>query len=298
MGRTNEKMSRQLKDAKGTIRFTLRNDVLFRMVMGRSAEGLKGLVCCLKGLDPEKVRSVEIMNPIDLNKNIGDKEIILDIRVCMNDEELLDIELQMYYDPKWEARSLLYAFRTFDSLKSGESYNNLKPVTLIVITNQESVPEHPRFCRNVHLVEDHDGYVYSNMFSITEVNLHSIELATEDDKKNGLERWARMFLAETWEELYSTARNNPAMEEVAENMYSANSSDDDRYLLEARERAMLERKTIEEYLEQQKQKTEELKQQAEAQAQENEELEQQNEAQAQRIAELEKKLAESGLTVD
>ena len=138
-----------------------------------------------------------------------------------------------------------------------------------------------------------------------------------------------MYYDHYWKEhalLYSTARNNPAMEEVAENMYSANSSDDDRYLLEARERAMLERKTIEEYLEQQKQKTEELKQQAEAQAQENEELKQQaeaqaqeneelkqqneaqaqkneelrqqNEAQAQRIAELEKKLAESGLTVD
>ena len=277
--------SGQLKTAKGNIRFTLQNDVLFRMVMERSAEGLKGLVCSLKKLDPENVKSIEIMNPIDLSSRMGEKEIILDIRIRMNDEELLDIELQMYYDPNWEARSLLYAFRSYDSLKSGESYNNLKPITLIVITNQENVPDHPQFCRTVHLREDHEGYIYSDMFSITELCLQSIELATEDDRKNGLVQWAGMFLARTWEDLYSIAQNNPAMEEVAENMYSANSSDEDRYFLEAREKAMLEKRSIQEFIKQQEQKTVELKQ-------ENAELRQKNAAQEQRIAELERMLAE------
>ena len=126
--------------------------------------------------------------------------------------------------------------------------------------------------------------------------------------------WYEMYYDLYWKEhalLYSTARNNSAMEEVAENMYSANSSDNDRYLQEAHERAVLERKTIEEYIEQIKQEAKELTQQLETLEQENKllkqliearvqygELRQQNEAQAQRIAELEKKLAESGLTVD
>ena len=92
------------------------------------------------------------------------------------------------------------------------------------------------------------------------------------------------------------------MEEVAENMYSANSSDEDRYFLEAREKAILEKLSIQEYIKQLVQKNTELRQKNAELRQKNAELRQKNAelrqkiaAQEQRIAELERMLAEKDL---
>ena len=85
------------------------------------------------------------------------------------------------------------------------------------------------------------------------------------------------------------------MEEVAENMYSANSSDEDRYFLEAREKAILEKLSIQEYIKQLVQKNTELRQKNAELRQKNAELRQKIAAQEQRIAELERMLAEKDL---
>lgn len=54
------------EEATGPIDVTLKNDMMFHLVMSRSKKALKGLVCSLKGLDPAKVQDVELTNTLHI----------------------------------------------------------------------------------------------------------------------------------------------------------------------------------------------------------------------------------------
>ena len=42
-------------NATGEIKYSLRNDIMFHIVMNKSKEALKGLICALKGLNYDEV---------------------------------------------------------------------------------------------------------------------------------------------------------------------------------------------------------------------------------------------------
>ncbi|WP_026517470.1 hypothetical protein [Butyrivibrio sp. MC2021] len=64
------------KDATGEIKYTLKSDIVFHYTLQRSEKALLGLVCALRGIKPEEVKSIHVENPIDLN-NISKETIIL-----------------------------------------------------------------------------------------------------------------------------------------------------------------------------------------------------------------------------
>ena len=84
---------------------------MFHCVMQRSKEALKYLVCAVKGLDPDDVEDVILLNTIDYSE-FNMKEIILDTRILLKDKSILNIELQMYSQSYWKERSLLYLVYT------------------------------------------------------------------------------------------------------------------------------------------------------------------------------------------
>lgn len=57
------------------------------------------------------------------------------------------------------------------------------------------------------------------------LNLKHTEMATEADKRQGLDKWAAAFLAETWEEFQMLAAENFVYESVADAVYKALSED-------------------------------------------------------------------------
>ena len=65
------------------------------------------------------------------------------------------------------------------------------------------------------------------------LNLNHTELATEDDIRNGLVYWARIFQAKDWEELRAIAKEYQAAREVATVMYAVNKDVSERTYFEA-----------------------------------------------------------------
>ena len=49
--------------------------------------------------------------------------------------------------------------------------------------------------------------------------LNSINPATEEDRLYGIDQWAKLFKAKTWEELKTMAMTNQYMESAANTMY-------------------------------------------------------------------------------
>jgi predicted transposase/invertase (TIGR01784 family) len=226
-------------NATGKIDFTLRNDMMFHRVMQSSNVALKHLICSLKGLDPSTVKEVTLTNPIDYSA-YNHKEIILDVKVLLNNNEILDIELQLYYTVEWKLRSLLYLCRSFDSIGAGKNYLNLKPTTFIAIMDDPLFPEHPEFYSHYQLLNTKNHQPYTDYLSLNVLYLGQTELATEEDIQNGLLYWAELFKAKTWEELKALCRREPGFEEVAKVMYNSNIQDQERTLFEAHQRYLME----------------------------------------------------------
>ena len=228
------KLSRQLAGASGSMEVTLKNDMMFHMVMARSETALKGLVCALKGLREEDVRSVTLLNPINYDEYL-EKEIVVDTLVELNNAEILNIELQVKRDPDWIRRSLLYLCRAYDNIKGEDKgYHRLKPTTHIGILDHDLFPEHPEFYAKYLLTNVSNGNVYTSIFGMNVLSLNRIPLATEEDRNHKLDFWAKVFRAETWEELKGLAERSKAVSEVAETMYRVSAEQHNQSILRAR----------------------------------------------------------------
>ena len=66
------------------------------------------------------------------------------------------------------------------------------------------------------------------------LSLNRIRLATDEDKEHRLDYWARVFRAETWEELKALAERSKAVSEVAEAMYKVSAEQHNQSILRAR----------------------------------------------------------------
>ena len=75
------------------IQYNMTNDYMFRYILQKNEKVLRGLISALLHLKPENIISVEIKNPIDLSKSITGKDFVLDIKVLLNDNQLLNLEM-------------------------------------------------------------------------------------------------------------------------------------------------------------------------------------------------------------
>lgn len=67
--------------------------------------------------------------------------------------------------------------------------------------------------------------VYSDKFTLSVVDLTQIEKATEEDKSSKIDYWARLFKAQTWEELQMLAQNDEYLQEAATSIRIANEAE-------------------------------------------------------------------------
>ncbi len=222
------------ENATGVIEYTLKSDLIFHYVMQRSKKALLGLVCSLKGLSPDQVKDIIVMNPIDLN-NMG-KETVMDLKLILNNNEILNIELQVYTDKYWIQRSILYLCRAYDCIGEGDDYSKLKPTTHICITDQNLIKEDPEFYSEYLLLNTKNHIPYTKKFGIKVLSLNKTDNATKDDINNNLVYWAEIFKATTWEEFKELAKGNPAIEEVGNMILELNTDNQAKEILEGQRR--------------------------------------------------------------
>ena len=80
---------------RGALTIPMTNDYLFRALLQRNNKVLTGLIASLLHLSPSEISSVEITNPIVLGESTSDKTFFLDIRVVLNQNTLINLEMQV-----------------------------------------------------------------------------------------------------------------------------------------------------------------------------------------------------------
>ena len=231
-------------EAKGVIEYNMTNNYMFRYILQQNKKVLTGLICALLHLKPENVRDIEVTNPIDLSGDVSGKEFILDINVKLNDNTVINLEMQVANEHNWPERSLMYLCRSFDHLYRGQEYEEALPVYHIGFLDFTLFPNAPEFYATYKLLNVKNHYLYSDKFTLSVVDLTQTELATEEDKANRIDYWARLFKAKTWEDLKMLAQNNEYLEEAANSIYQANAEEIVRQQCRAREDAERRERTL------------------------------------------------------
>ena len=237
------------RNATGKIEYSMTNDYMFRMVLQSNNTVLKGLISSMMHVALNDIENVEIVNPIELGKHIDDKDFILDVKVMLNDNTIINLEMQVTNYSNWTNRSLSYLCRAFDNVQKGEDYNSAIPVTHIGFLDYDLFPEELEFYSKYMLRNVKSGKIYNDKFTLCVLSLNQIKLATKEDKKWHIDEWARLFKATTWEELKMIAEKDQVYSEAANSIYIQNSDETVRAMCEARQEAIFHEQYVQKQLE-------------------------------------------------
>ena len=226
-------------NATGVIHYNMTNDYMFRYILQKNQKVLKGLICSLLRFTPEQIKSIKLKNPINLNEDLSSKEFILDIEIVLNDNTYINLEMQVRDNGNWTDRSLSYLCRSFDQLYHGQDYDEALPVIHIGFLDYTLFSDSPEFYSTYKLMNIKNHRIYNDKFILSVVDLSKINLATEEDKSSGLQYWAKIFKAQTWEELKMLVKENEYLQEAAQSIYIAN--EDEMVKQRCRARAEYER---------------------------------------------------------
>lgn len=153
--------------------------------------------------------------------------------------------MQMAYQLNWKERSLSYLCRVFDQLSHGHLYGDIKPAIHIGFLNFDPVSsEHPEFYSSYRLLNEKTYTPYSDKFILRVVNLRQIDSATDEDRANRIDYWARLFTATTWEEIKMLAKNNDFIASASQSLYESNADEITREKCRARENYICLERTL------------------------------------------------------
>ena len=195
--------------------YPMTRNVMFHGVFTRNKVALSGLVRSVLHLREEDVKDIILLSSTEPPKNSDGKTFILDVKVQLQNGTTINLEMQTNHDDNWANRSLSYLCRNYDSLNRGEKYDTVTPTIHIGFLGFTLFNDLNKFHSTYKLCDIEDLHVYSDNFILEVVQLKQSELASEEDKKYGIDRWARLFLATSREELYMIAENDTSMKEAA-----------------------------------------------------------------------------------
>lgn len=286
------------RNATGPIPYTMLNDYMFRAILQKNERVLRGLIGSLLHLSQDDIKTVEITNPIRLGDEIDSKTFILDIHLQLNNDTNINLEMQVLNEGDWTDRSLSYLCRTFDHLYAGESYADSCRAIQIGILDYTLFPDKPEFYAEYRMMNVKNHHIYSDKLQLHVLELDQIERATEEDRRFGIDRWARLFKATTWEEICMTSALNEFLSEAAEEMYRLNEQDIIRQQCRAREEFQLRQRRAQRRMEEQHRKMEEQSRAIEEQSRKMEEQSREIEEQSREIKEQNREIEEQSREIE
>jgi len=227
----------------GQLEYTLMNDFLIKYSLQKDSYALSGLLAALLNIDINSITDITMLNPIEPGSNISDKDCIFDIKLELNHEKIINIEIQARRQEFWPERSITYLCRIFDQLEEGDSYREIKPCIHIGIMDHDVfTKDDPRYTGQLfseyHLLETSAHTEYTSKFSIMMLSLSHLEDIPDNERSsdNSLYYWAKLFKATTWEELKMIADNNSRIDSLCVTIKELTAEEKIRQACEARRR--------------------------------------------------------------
>ena len=216
-------------------------DFCFKELM-EFEEVRQGFIAAVLGIEPEEVIKTELL-PTHLRvRHNKDKLGILDVRVILNGDVQLDMEIQVAKFLFWRERSLFYLSKMYsDVILAGEGYHVLGKCIHVGILDFILFEEDEEFYSCFHMWEDKRRRKYSDKFEIHIVELP--KLAEHEYPETALLKWAKFLNAEKKEEFEMAAKTDPHIRKAYEQLLHMSEDGNKRLIYEARQKALYDYNT-------------------------------------------------------
>lgn len=211
-------------------------DFCFKELM-EEKEVRRGFTAAVLHIHPSEIRET-ILLPTNLRvKYEEDKLGILDVRVLLNNNTQIDIEIQVSPFPLWPERSLFYLGKMYtDQIEKGDDYGILEKCVHIGILDFILFQKEEAFYSCFHMREDTSGILYTDKLEVHILELP--KLKTYDYPETELLDWAKFMNAERQEEFEEMAEKNEYIGKAYKTLKNISADEKKRLEYEAREKAL------------------------------------------------------------
>ncbi len=165
-------------------------DFAFKEIM-MDGKARIGFLAAVLHLDPENIKETRILNPYLRKVHEDDKLGILDVRILMNNDAVIDVEIQLSELLVWPDRSLFYASKMYtDQIEQGQKYDVLKKCVSISILDFTLFKKEAGFYSCFHIREDTRGFLYTDKMEFHVIELPKLPPELKEDC-TGLEQIGR-----------------------------------------------------------------------------------------------------------
>ena len=212
-------------------------DFAFKEIMMDENARIGFLSAVLK-LNPAEIRETKILNTFLRKEHEDDKQGILDVRVRLNNDMEIDIEIQLSELRVWADRSLFYLSQMYtEQIKSGDPYDVFKKCVSISILDFDLFHDQAEFYSCFHIREDTRSFLYTDKMEFHVIEFPKLPQELKDDKDDIL-LWAKFISSERKEEFEMLAEKNIYIQSAYKTLQVISQDDQKRMEYEAREKAI------------------------------------------------------------
>ena len=214
-------------------------DIVFKMLFAdeKNKDILEALLSAVLSIPPEQLRNVIVKNPEINPKHIDEKYYRLDLNMTIGNQ-LVNAEMQTYYDRHFKERAYLYNSKQFSSqLDEGEDYSKLCPCISINFMDYIAFNEHDDYHSKFGVWDvEHNQKLTDKM----EIHFFELKKVKGAPDKNDLKKlWIHFLKAETKEEFAMLENIGvPAIEKGVQAIYTMNADERTKEEIRMREKAM------------------------------------------------------------
>lgn len=212
-------------------------DFAFKEIMMNEKARIGFLSAILK-LKPENIKKSQILNTNLRKIHKDEKQGILDVRILMNTNIEIDIEIQLAPVSVWADRSLFYLSKMFiEQISAGQDYSVFKKCVNISILDFILFQEDQEFYSCFHIWEDTRHILYTDKMEFHVLELPKLPEKLKEDNDNIL-LWAKFINAERKEDFDMLAEKDPYIGSAYQQLQIISQDKQKRLEYEAREKAI------------------------------------------------------------
>ena len=185
---------------------------IFKRIITHVPGFMEGLLKSVPGVIDNEDAEVIISDPHQYPENPDGKLGILDIKVVVKSDKIVNVEMQRKSIAHTRERVVYYlSGMVLGQIKTGDDYDKLQRVINIVITDQELIKGDKVYHHKYRL---YDPETYSEFTDLLEVRTLELSKLPQADDGSDLWGWMSFFTAETKEDLAMVATKSPVLEEA------------------------------------------------------------------------------------
>lgn len=212
-------------------------DFAFKELMADETTRIGFLSAILK-LDPKDIKKTYLLNTNLRKVHENEKQGILDVRILMNDNTEIDIEIQLAKLKVWAARSLFYLSKIYaEQIHEGQLYDVFKKCVSISILNFILFPETSEFYSCFRIMEEKRHTIYTDRMEFHVIELPKLSKERNEENQEVL-LWAKFINAERKEEFEMLAEKDSYLDHAYQRLQIISHDKEKRLEYEAREKAI------------------------------------------------------------